>query len=138
MRLEVTRKADLAVRAMRLLGGTPSRMKAPELAEALGTTAGFVAQVMNPLVKEQWVRSDPGPTGGYSLAVDLDAVSVLEVIEAIDGPTDQGRCVVEARTCNAASPCMLHDAWSQARAELMRMLGDMPLDRLDTRVQVRR
>lgn len=130
MRLEVTRRADLAVRAMRVLGTTAERMKAPALADALATTPGFIAQVMNPLVKAGWVRSDPGPTGGYVLATDLRTVSVLAVIEAVDGATDHGQCVVEDRACNAERPCVLHEAWSSARGELVRVLDAMTLDSL--------
>lgn len=122
MRLEVTRRADLAVRAMVLMGGASGRWKAPALAEALDTSTGFVPQVLGPLVKAGWVRSEPGPTGGYSLAVSLDAVNVLQVVEAIDGPTDIGRCVVEARDCRADQPCSLHHAWSAARIQLMASL----------------
>jgi Rrf2 family protein len=130
VRLEVTRRADLAVRAMTALGEAPGRMKAPALADALGTTPGFVAQVVGPLVKAGWVRSDPGPTGGYALDVELDHVSVLAVIEAIDGVTDAGRCVVEDRGCASAHPCVLHLAWASAREELTRSLGGMPLSSL--------
>lgn len=123
MRLEITRRADLAVRAMVLLGAAPVRWKAPALAEALDTTTGFVPQVVGPLVKAGWVRSEPGPTGGYVLAVPLTDVNVLQVVEAIDGDTDTGRCVVEARDCSSVTPCALHRAWSRARDELMRSLA---------------
>ena len=126
MRLEITRRADLAVRAMVLLGSAPARWKAPALAEALDTTAGFVPQVIGPLVKAGWVRSEPGPTGGYSAAVALADVSVLQVVEAIDGDTDTGRCVVQDRECSSSGsngPCSLHHAWSAARDELMRSLA---------------
>ncbi len=61
MRLEITRRAELAVRAMALLGGRPERIKASALAQELGTTAAFVPQVVGPLVKAGWVQSDPGP-----------------------------------------------------------------------------
>ena len=44
MRLEITRRAELAVRAMVALGASEGRLKAPDLAEALGTTSGFVPQ----------------------------------------------------------------------------------------------
>jgi len=127
MRLEITRRADLAVRAMVLLGSSPTRWKAPALAEALDTTAGFVPQVIGPLVKAGWVRSEPGPTGGYSAQVSLAAVSVLQVIEAVDGATDTGRCVVEDRECGGEAPCSLHHAWSRARAELMQTLAATPI-----------
>ncbi len=127
MRLEITRRAELAVRAMVTLGATESRLKAPDLAEALGTTAGFVPQVIGPLVKAGWVRSDPGPTGGYTSCVDLGDVSVLEVIEAVDGATDGGRCVVADRACDGLKPCSLHVAWTRAREELVGVLGGTSL-----------
>ena len=123
MRLEVTRKSDLAVRALRVLADASGRVKGPALADAVGSTSGFVSQVLNPLVRQGWVRSDPGPSGGYSLAVDLGAVSVLAVIEAIEGPTDSGRCVLADRPCNETGTCALHVPWLRARAQLLRELG---------------
>lgn len=127
MRLEITRRAELAVRALAFLGGTTERVKGSVLADELGTTSAFVAQVIGPLVKAGWVRSDPGPSGGYVNFVNLDEVSVLDVIEAVDGVTDTGRCVVADRLCNAELPCALHHAWTQARSELTKILGGMSL-----------
>lgn len=122
MRLEVTRKSDLAVRALRSLADETGRMKGPALAEAVGSTSGFVSQVVNPLIRQGWVRSDPGPAGGYSLAVDLWTVSVLDVIETIEGPTDSGRCVLADRPCDESGTCALHIPWLRAQAELLREL----------------
>ena len=122
MRLEVTRKSDLAVRALRVLAEASERVKGPALAEAVGSTSGFVSQVVNPLVQHGWVRSDPGPSGGYSLNADLASVSVLDVIEAIEGPTDSGRCVLADRPCNESGTCALHVPWLRARAQLRREL----------------
>jgi len=122
MRLEITRRAELAVRAMSSLASAGRPLKGAELATALETTAGFVPQIVGPLVKAGWVRSDPGPTGGYRLVAPPDDLSVLQVIEAIDGPTDAGRCVVVDRPCDARDRCILHDAWADARAELVRTL----------------
>lgn len=132
MRLEITRRADLAVRSLVLLAGGDARLKAAEVAEALGTTPGFIPQVLGPLVRAGWVRSDPGPTGGYRATVALSDVTVLEVIEAVDGPTDQGRCVVSGGPCGGEATCALHDAWSQARAVLLDALGSMPLSTVTT------
>lgn len=131
MRLEITRRADLAVRAMRELGASPDRLKAQVLAETLDTTPGFVPQVIGPLVKAGWVRSEPGPTGGYVLVVPLDRLSVLDVIEAVDGPTDDGRCVVADTACDGDLPCVMHEAWTRARHELMRTLGSISMASLD-------
>ncbi|MBK9177987.1 MAG: Rrf2 family transcriptional regulator [Acidimicrobiales bacterium] len=130
MRLEVSRRADLATRALLVLGRSGRRSKSPELARRVGTTPGFLSQVMAPLVARRWVRSDPGPTGGYAAVVDLDAVSVLDVIEAVEGPTDAGRCVLEDRACSGAGPCALHVPWSRARAQLLGELAGTPLSSL--------
>ena len=121
MRLEVTRRADLAVRAMGLLAAG-AQWKAADLAERLETTVGFVPQVVGPLVKAGWGRSDPGPTGGYALVAPPEAVTLLDVVEAVDGPTDTGRCVVADLPCGRDDPCALHVAWSRAREELMASL----------------
>jgi Rrf2 family protein len=123
MRLEISRRADLAVRALLAIDAAGDRVKADALARELGTTTGFVPQVVGPLVKRGWVRSDPGPRGGYAAAVPLESVSVLDVIEAVDGPTDSGRCVVADGPCGRAPHCALHAAWARAREELVSHLG---------------
>lgn len=123
MRLEVTRKSDLAARAMHVLAGADGRVKGPALAEAVGSTSGFVSQVLNPLVRQGWVRSDPGPSGGYSLMVDLAEVSILAVIETIEGPTVSGRCVLADRPCDETGTCALHVPWMRARALLLSELA---------------
>ena len=103
------------------------RLKSSALAEAVGTTPGFLSQALTPLVAVGWVRSDPGPTGGYTAVADPSAVSVLDVIEAVDGDTDGGRCVVADRACLATAPCVLHEAWKRARHELTSTLASMSL-----------
>ncbi|MEL4358911.1 MULTISPECIES: RrF2 family transcriptional regulator [unclassified Luteococcus] len=126
MRLEVTRRAELAVQAMALLAPVGKRLKAPELADALQATRGFVPQVVGPLVKAGWVASIPGPTGGYTLTPEAHRVSVLQVIEAVDGPTANGQCVAHHLPCGQGQTCALHDAWSQARATLTTALAATP------------
>lgn len=123
MRLEISRRADLAVRAMVTLGASSGRVKGGDLAAGLGTTAAFLPQVVAPLVKAGWVRSDPGPTGGYRAHARLRDLTVLDVIEAVDGPTDAGRCVVADRPCASGATCALHVAWARARAELTASLN---------------
>ena len=131
MRLEITRKAELAVRALALLGESSARLKASVLAAELGTTVSFVPQVLGPLVRAGWVQSDPGPTGGYRCLAPLGEVSVLQVIEAVDGATDVGRCVVADRPCQESHPCVLHVAWARARTELVGVLQSTPMSGVD-------
>jgi len=128
MRLEVTRRTDLATRALLQLAETGRRQKASELATTLDASPGFLSQAMTPLVHRGWVDSGPGRTGGYLAAVSLDELSVLDIIEAVEGPTDVTRCVLEDRACSAGGKqCALHNAWAQARAHLLRDLAETPL-----------
>lgn len=102
-----------------------TRRKASDLAVELGTTSGFLAQVVTPLVRAGWVASVPGPTGGY-VATTAD-LSALDVIEAVDGPTNDGRCVVADGACDPTRPCTLHGAWSTARTSLLDSLAATPV-----------
>jgi Rrf2 family protein len=83
--------------------------------------------VLTPLVRAGWVRSEPGPAGGYSLVADLGNVTVLQVIEAVEGPTDTGRCVLADRPCNEGGQCALHRPWQRARAQLLDQLDAIPV-----------
>ncbi len=124
MRLEITRRADLAVRALRALQPPGVRRTAGDLAGDLDTTAGFLAQAMTPLVRAGWVGSVPGPGGGY---VARDAgPTLLAVLEAVDGPTINGQCVVAGHPCRDDDPCALHHAWLTARAALLDTLAATP------------
>jgi DNA-binding IscR family transcriptional regulator len=60
------------------------------------------------------------------------------VIEAVDGVTDDGRCVVADRVCDGAAPCSLHGAWTKARSELVGVLGGTTLSDVGQVAQVAR
>jgi Rrf2 family protein len=130
MRLSVTRRSDLATRALVALSAPGTRLKGAELAARLDASPGFVAQAMTPLVNAGWVRSEPGPTGGYVLVADPESLSVRQVIEAVEGPTDTQACVLEDRECTTGGPCALHGPWSRARSLLLDQLAATPLSSL--------
>ncbi len=121
------RRTDLALRALRLLERSERTLRSADLAEDLRSTPQFMPQVMTPLVKAGWVASEPGPRGGYRLSTDLSARSILEVIEMIEGPTDDGQCVLKDGPCVDSVRCALHDAWMSARNALLTELGKTPV-----------
>lgn len=98
-------------------------MKASDLADELCASPAFMAHVMGPLVSHGWVTSDPGRNGGYRLATTLAEVSVLELTEAVEGPTETGRCVVGDRPCIDEGSCAVHEAWMHARKVLTDQLA---------------
>ena len=119
MRLELAKRTDLALRGLQALHTNGARLAGTELASVLETTHQYLPQIMSPLVRRRWVTSTRGPGGGYRLDVDLGDITVLELIEAMEGETDTATCVLSGETCDASDPCALHDAWSQARDALL-------------------
>lgn len=123
MRLELAKRTDLALRGLQALQADGERLSGTDLAEALETTHQYLPQIMSPLVQQGWVTSIRGPGGGYRLIVSLGDITVLELIETMEGTTDTATCVLSGETCDASDPCALHDAWSQARDALLDKLS---------------
>ncbi|MDK1010076.1 MAG: Rrf2 family transcriptional regulator [Actinomycetota bacterium] len=124
MRLEMTKKSDLALKAMRCIGDAEGeRIAGRALAEKLGITTHYLPQVISPLVKAGWIASTPGPRGGYRLLSSLKAVSVLEVIEVIEGRIEDQGCVQRGIPCPETDLCALHVPWQKARDAMLIELG---------------
>jgi Rrf2 family iron-sulfur cluster assembly transcriptional regulator len=127
MNLQLSRRTDLAIRALAALARTGDRRAGADLADAIGTTTPFLPQILGPLVKAGWIDSERGPGGGYLALVDLDEVSMLEVIEATEGSVETGRCVLRDGPCPGTQGCPVHEAWLSARAVLVDALGGVTL-----------
>lgn len=127
MRLELSRRTDLAVKALRMLSREGSRVSRSDLAAEIGTSPDFVAKVLAPLVHAAVLDSEPGRGGGYEIAGDLRELSILRLIELTEGLPPQTRCVLRATECDDTSPCALHVAWSDARAAMYRTLDGTPV-----------
>ena len=94
MRLELTTRSDLALRAVRLLNEDGGRMKRAPLAEALDTSPDFLARIMGPLVHRGWVISETGPAGGYQLDPSVGSLSVYDLISSVEGVPSDDQCVL--------------------------------------------
>lgn len=126
VKLELLDRTDLAVQTIRFLAQN-QRAPARIIAEELGTSPGFLNQVLRPLVEHRLLSSTRGPQGGYALAGDFEAISMLSVIEAVEGPTEDGRCVLRDATCPGPDRCAVHDAWIAARDALLTTLEATPV-----------
>ena len=127
MRLELSRKTDLALRAIRHLGREGRRVTRRELADAVGTSPDFMAKVLGPLVEAGWVHSGPGRGGGYELAAAVDGASILDLIDRTEGIPSETVCVLRGGPCDLKGPCALHDPWTKARAALLNELDQTPV-----------
>jgi Rrf2 family protein len=136
MRLEILPRTELTLRVLASIADG-DRWRAADIADRIGTSPHYVAQLVAPLTRAGWVRSVPGPTGGHELVADLAEVSVLDVITVVEGVPAADRCVMADRPCPAPEPCALHDAWLPARDGLIARLAATSLNSLTTTSEVR-
>lgn len=127
MRLELSTRSDLALRALRGLS-EEERTPRTTLAASVDTTPDFLARVMAPLVARGWVESRPGIAGGYLLTTPLADITMRALIEAVEGPIDTRECALRGGPCAEAGQCALHVPWSRARDALVTELESIPLD----------
>ena len=121
MRLDLGRRADYAIRAVVDLArhhGNGTRRKAREIAEEMAIPRNFVPQILADLVRVGMVTSVAGPDGGYTLARRPSELSLLEVVEAIDGEVASTECVLRGGPCRWDGVCAVHVPWSRAQQAL--------------------
>ena len=87
----------------------------------------FLAKIFRQLVEGGVLTSAKGPGGGFSLAKPAHEVSLLNVIEIIDGGHQIDGCVVGLARCNDHMPCPQHDLFKPIRQRLRAYLSTTTL-----------
>ena len=127
MRIRIQRTTDLANRIIRTLDAADAAATADDLAKATGTTPDMVRRLMMQLVATGWIDSTRGRNGGYRLKVPGSSISLLALIEEMEGPVDDGVCVLVGGPCGSDPVCAIHDAWMEARAALTTRLAEISI-----------
>ncbi len=122
--MQLSRPVDYALRAMAYLATLPESSGATRatLARATGVPQPFLAKVMRRLVVARLVVAHRGVGGGFRLAEPAGRISLLRIVQAIDGPESLQSCFLSARPCNARRPCRVHDAFAAVRTQLAQAL----------------
>jgi Rrf2 family protein len=130
--MQITRASDYAVRVMIHLATLPpgSRVRQSELSEAAKVSGHFLSKVLQQLVRARLIHSQRGSGGGFSLAVSAGSVSLLDVVEAIEGPVRLNQCIEEGPSCDRKSWCPAHRVWAEAQAAVMNVLGGATMTKL--------
>jgi Rrf2 family protein len=109
--LRLSKKADYALIAMRHLAVRPDEgdSSTREIAEQYDIPVELLAKVLQRLVREGLVDSHQGTRGGYHLSRPPTAISVADVIEAIDGPFTVTACSTDEENCDQYAKCSVRD-----------------------------
>ena len=135
MSMEITKAADYGLRAMYRLGQAPMNVSAliGDIAAEMNIPAQFLHKVMPRLVKAGLVRSRRGARGGYRLAKQPSEISLLQIVQAIDGPIYINRCLFDHEDCTMDDFCPIRPVFQDAQDALRKALDDSSLADLITR-----
>ncbi len=99
-----------------------------DIAEASEVPRQSLAKILHGLRNKGLVKSTKGPGGGYQLARTGVSMTVIEVIEAIDGPIDLNQhCILGLDVCTDEESCALHDYWKMFREQYFSTISSMTL-----------
>lgn len=108
---------------------SPRPVLVREIADAAAVPRQSLAKILHSLRNKGLVKSTKGPGGGYQLARTGRQTTVIEVIEAVDGPIELGRnCILGLDKCTDDAPCALHDYWRRFREQYFSTISDMTLE----------
>ncbi len=122
--MQITRQADYALRAMMYLAKLEPNQRAAtsEIAKEKQIPPSFLAKIISQLSIAGFVHTSRGARGGVMLSRPASEISVLDVVEAIDGPITVNECTLSSAGCPFSNNCPLHDLWCGVQQEMVKRL----------------
>jgi Rrf2 family protein len=128
--MQITRQADYAVRAVLYLAkiGPETRAATSQIAHEQQIPPSFLAKIVSQLSVAGLLQTSRGARGGVSLARSAEQISLLEVVEAIDGPILLNECVAANGVCTFGDDCPMKPIWCETQKELITRLKTTTFD----------
>lgn len=93
-----------------------------ETAASLGISQTFLAKIVLQLVKDGLLEAVRGAGGGIRLNKAPEDISILEVIQSLEGPDFLTSCLLGLNTCDDNHPCPLHRDWLKLKPKILGIL----------------
>lgn len=122
--MQITRQADYALRAMLYLAKIDpnDRAATSQIANEQHIPPSFLAKIISQLSIAGLIHTSRGARGGVSLAMAPEKITLLAVVEAIDGPIALNECTLNPGVCVFGESCPIHPIWCETQAELVEKL----------------
>lgn len=129
--MRLTTKGRFAVTAMIDIGlqHGSGPVTLAEISGRRKISLSYLEQLFGKLRRHHLVESVRGPGGGYCLAKDMGALSVAEIILAVDEPIDATLCGGK-ENCDDDKKCLTHDLWAALNERIFDYLGGVSLRQL--------
>ena len=125
MPFRLTNAGEYAVRLMIYLAGRDQEqlISAREIAENQKIPQRFLRSIVSQFAKQGFINSFQGNGGGIRLAPGAENRTLLEIIEAVEGPIYLNVCMQGELACQFSSHCAVHLVWHEAQAAIQKILG---------------
>ncbi|MFT3837107.1 MAG: Rrf2 family transcriptional regulator [Myxococcaceae bacterium] len=134
--LQISRRTEYGLRAMVYLASKPQSAVVPfrEIAVRMDVPQDFLAKILKKLVKERLAVSSRGARGGYSLGRPATEISMLDVIEAVEGPVQVNLCTDGGDNthdgCAFTGACTMYGVWRLGQQRMIEVYRHAKLDKL--------
>ena len=123
--MQITRQAEYAVRTVYYLAQQDPGVSIAtgRIAKEQDIPSPFLAKIVMQLSAVGIVHTSRGARGGVRLAKSPANITLLEIVEAVDGPIEINDCVLDDSCCQRTETCPVRHAWTEARADLVKHLA---------------
>ena len=129
--LKFTLRVEYAIKALVRLGLSEEPMSVPQISNTENIPATFLEQIFVKLRRAGLVNSIRGKRGGYTLALPPDRITVLDVIEAVEGKYGLAKCLVPGGEEGCSVPitdCILRSVWSRLQYRIKDILSEITIE----------
>ena len=126
--MDITRRCDYACRILRAAYKSgDAYVSVSDIAEEEDILYAFARSIQHDLVKGGLIKTVRGAHGGLALNCDPAEVTLLEVLEAIQGPVSVSLCVLDPEYCDKRPECAYNKLWQGADRLLNEYFGSITL-----------
>lgn len=132
--MQITQASDYAMRAVfNLARRKPgSIVDAKVISEEENIPLRFLLKIFRSLIQAGIVKSYRGVNGGYALLIEPKDISMLQVVEAVEGPIRLNKCLVSPEQCSLhtnSKECCFHAAWAEIQKDTIQKMKEYTFDK---------
>jgi Rrf2 family protein len=123
----LTRESDYAVRALAALGTSGGHVQVARIAQEQAVPFDFLQKILRKLKTAGFVTVRRGPGGGFALARPPADITLLDVLDAVQGPLTVSQCLLDGYECPMASTCPVRDRLAAVQDSVRSSLAGITL-----------
>lgn len=134
-----TKTTEYSIRVILLLGFETKPKKllgVSVIANNLGFPEAFIGKVLQLLVKSELVNSVKGPGGGFYLHSGTSEMTILDIVDKIEGLEFLNKCGLGINSCNKENPCPIHDEYSKVSESIIKALSSKTVSDINSEMRL--